>query len=77
MPQPPFGAKDQLEIASLGTEFALTEIIGAGAGYWLDSKLGTLPWCLLGGFALGFAIGMWRVIRVAKTANREGNHGRS
>ena len=81
MAQRPFGAQDQLEIASLGTEFALTEMIGAGAGYWIDGKLGTLPWCLLGGVVIGFALGMWRVIRAAKAANKDlkkvDKHGRS
>ena len=71
MPTGPFGAHDQLEIASLGTEFALTEILGAAAGYWLDIKLGTLPWCLLGGVAVGFALGLWRVISATKRANKD------
>ena len=77
MPKHLFGAQDQLQIASLGTEFALTEILGAVAGYWLDRKLGTLPWCLVGGVVVGFALGLWRVIDVAHHANKEGKHGRS
>ena len=81
MPKRPFGAQDQLQIASLGTEFALTEILGAAAGYWLDTKLGTLPWCLVGGVVLGFALGMWRVISAAKWAKKDlkqvDKHGRS
>ena len=77
MPKHLFGAQDQLQIASLGTEFALTEILGAVAGYWLDKKLGTLPWCLVGGVFLGFALGLWRVIDVARAANKEGKDGRS
>ena len=68
MSSKPFGPQDQLQIASLGTEFALTEIIGAAAGYWLDKKLGTLPWCLLVGVVLGFALGLSRVIQAAKQA---------
>ena len=76
MPLRPFGAQDQLEIASLGTEFALTEILGAAAGYWIDTKLGTLPWCLVGGVLVGFALGLWRIIDVARAANKKKN-GRS
>ena len=76
MPQRPFGAQDQLEIASLGTEFALTEIIGAAAGYFLDKKLGTLPWCLVGGVLVGFAVGLGRIIGVARAASKKKN-GRS
>ena len=76
MPQRPFGAQDQLEIASLGTEFALTELLGAAAGYWLDTKLGTLPWCLVGGVLVGFAVGLVRIVGVARAASKKKN-GRS
>lgn len=77
MPNGPFAPKDQMEILSLGTEFALTEMLGAAAGYWLDNKLGTLPWCLVGGVIVGFALGFWRVVAAAKATNQEGKHGRS
>ena len=65
----PFGPQDQLQIASLGTEFALTEILGAAAGYWLDKKLGTLPWCVVGGVCIGFALGLMRVVQAAKQSS--------
>ena len=68
----PFGPQDQLQIASLGTEFALTEIIGAAAGYWLDRKFGTLPWCLLGGVVTGFALGMMLVVQASKQVAKNG-----
>ena len=77
MPQGPFSAKDQLEITSLGMEFALMEIVGVVSGHWLDIKFGTSPWCLLGGALLGFALGMWRIISAAKRTNKEGKNGRS
>ncbi len=70
MPQKTFGPQDQLQIASLGTEFALTEILGAAAGYWLDVKWGTLPWCLVGGVIVGFALGLARVLQAARQANK-------
>jgi len=66
MPLGPFSAKDYGEITSLGTEFALSEIVGAAAGYFLDRKLGTLPWCLLGGVLLGFCLGLYRIVTAAK-----------
>ena len=70
MPKP-FGAKDQLEITSLGTQFALCVIIGAAAGYWLDVKFATLPWCLVGGTMAGFAGGLGLVIGAARKANKK------
>ena len=81
MAHKPFGPQDQLQIASLGTEFALTEIIGAAVGYWLDKKFGTLPWCLLGGVLAGFALGLARIVQTAKQAGKdfkqENKNGRS
>lgn len=68
MPYQPFGPQDQLEIASLGTEFALTEIIGAAGGYWFDVKFGTLPWGTVIGVMLGFALGFMRILQAAKEA---------
>ena len=67
----PFSAKDHLEIASLGTEIALAEIIGVAGGYWLDTKLGIYPWCSLGGALLGFVLGMIRLIQAAKQADKK------
>ncbi len=71
MDRKPFGPQDQLQIASLGTEFALWEILGAGAGYWLDKKLGTLPWCLVGGVLVGFVGILMRVWQVSKQARTQ------
>lgn len=71
MPIGPFSAKDHLEITSLGTEFALLVILGTAAGWWLDNKWGTLPWCLLGGVLIGFACGLARIICAAKAAPKE------
>lgn len=68
----PFGPQDQLQITSLGMEFALTEIIGAAAGYWLDKKFGTLPWCFLGGVLAGFALGMTFIVQAAKQISKNG-----
>lgn len=65
----PFSGKDAGDITSLGMEFALSEILGALGGYWLDKKYGTLPWCLLGGVLLGFCVGLYRIITAAKAQN--------
>jgi len=37
----------------LGTTLAGTVLAGLGVGYWLDGRLGTPPWFLLGGGTLG------------------------
>jgi ATP synthase protein I len=50
--------------------FAL--VIGFGAGYWLDSTLGTKPWLMFVGFFLGLAAGVLNVYRVMQLANDKG-----
>lgn len=46
------------EFAGVGLQFAVTIVVFAFAGIWLDKRLGTSPWLLivlvLGGSALGF-----------------------
>ena len=71
-----FGSRDHLEIVSLGTEFALIEIFFVSVGYWLDTKFGTLPGCLLAGACIGFALGFTHIISIAREANKK-KHGRS
>ena len=78
MAQKPFGPQDQLQIASLGTEFALYEILGVALGYFLDKKWGTLPWCIVAGVLVGFACGLARIVQAAKQAGKAGKKdGRS
>ena len=62
----PFSKQDHLQISSLGMEFAVAEILGAGIGFWLDRKWGTTPWFLLIGVASGFALGFYIICRAAK-----------
>ena len=71
-----FGAKDQLQILSLGTEFALIEILFVGIGYWFDTRFDTLPWCLVAGMYIGFALGITHIVSIAREANKKKN-GRS
>src|SRR5688572_2098523 len=59
------------EFAGLGIQFAVTIVIFAFAGIWLDRRLGASPWfviiMVLGGAGLGF----WTMYRAAtKKARR-------
>jgi ATP synthase protein I len=40
---------------AIGIQFAASIVIGFGAGYWIDGKLGTKPWGSLVGLLLGAA----------------------
>ena len=67
----PFTKKDHVKITTLGLEFAVSEILGAYAGYWLDGKLGTSPWGLIAGVWAGFGLGFYQILRAAKAMQAE------
>ncbi len=67
----PFTKQDHLEITTLGMEFAVSEILCAGAGYWLDQRWGTAPWCLVAGAAAGFALGLYQILRAARQMTQD------
>ena len=48
--------------AQIGLELAVSVLLGFWAGYWLDGKLGTSPWLMLGCSAGGMAAGFYLVI---------------
>lgn len=49
--------------AQIGLELAAAVMLGFWAGYWLDARLGTSPWLMLGGAAGGMGAGFYLVIR--------------
>jgi hypothetical protein len=52
-------------LAGIGFEF-IAAVGGMGAiGWWLDRMLGTAPWMMIGGFGLGFATGLFLMLRAA------------
>jgi F0F1-type ATP synthase assembly protein I len=57
--------KDFGPFLSMGVQLAAGVIVFFFIGYWLDGKLGTSPWCALGGAALGAAGGLIKFIREA------------
>jgi ATP synthase protein I len=44
-----------------GLTWALSVLLFFGAGWWLDTKLGTAPWLALGGAFLGGAAGFYHL----------------
>jgi F0F1-type ATP synthase assembly protein I len=47
----------------LGSSLAALVLVGLGAGYWLDGRLGTRPWLLLLGGVLGIAMALLELYR--------------
>jgi ATP synthase protein I len=57
------------QLSTIGISFVLALVLGFGAGYWLDTTLGTRPWLSFIGFFLGLAAGILNVYRVMKLSN--------
>lgn len=51
-------------MAGVGFNFVASLLLFGAAGWGLDWWLGWSPWGLIAGFALGFALGLWQLIRV-------------
>ena len=66
-----FSKKEHAQITTLGTEFAVAEMLGAGFGFWLDSKWGTSPWLLIIGAIGGFLLGFYMILRAAKQMEKQ------
>ena len=67
----PFSKQDHVEITTLGTEFAVAEILGTAVGFLLDNKWGTTPWLLIAGAIVGFGVGFYIILRAAKQYPRQ------
>jgi F0F1-type ATP synthase assembly protein I len=52
-------------MTGLGLEFIAAVAVIGGIGWWADKRFGTLPWLTLVGAALGFAVGLWTVVKAA------------
>jgi F0F1-type ATP synthase assembly protein I len=44
--------------------------LGVGLGYWLDGKLGTSPWCLLGGAGLGIVTAFYHLFKTVRASKQ-------
>jgi F0F1-type ATP synthase assembly protein I len=53
----------------LGLRFALAVALCAGGGYWLDTKLNTIPLFLIVGLILGATSGLVTIYRAVYPAN--------
>jgi F0F1-type ATP synthase assembly protein I len=56
------------KLTGLGVEFIAAVAVMGGVGWWADYKLGTEPAFILVGVGVGFAVGLWIIIRAAKQA---------
>jgi ATP synthase protein I len=69
-PREPSAWKALGELSSIGMTLVLATVIGMAGGYYADRWLGTSPWLLLLGLALGIAAGFVSMYRSVKAAER-------
>lgn len=59
------------DLMGAGMQFAASIILFLLLGMWLDRTLGTAPWLLVAGAALGGVAGFWAMYRNLVVAPRE------
>lgn len=69
-------AKRQPDANVQAGQLVLSQLVGCPlgggiVGWLLDRWLGTRPWLLLVFLFLGFAVGVWNVIRISNNAQRQ------
>lgn len=62
--------REKLAVAGAGLELAVGICLFAGIGYAIDHWLNTLPWATLVGAMLGFAAGLYLLIKSVARLNR-------
>lgn len=55
------------------TTIALEMVLPGVLGLWIDQQCGTKMLFLLLGLILGFSAGLWQLVKLAKSAGRDGN----
>ena len=57
------------QLSTIGLAFVFALMLGFGAGFWIDTRLGTKPWGSLLGFAAGLAAGVLNVVRTMQVVS--------
>lgn len=64
-------AADVGPFLTLGIQLAVAVVAFFFLGRWLDEKLGTAPWLMIGGLFLGSAGGLVQFFRTASTLGKK------
>jgi F0F1-type ATP synthase assembly protein I len=67
-PKPKASSEDEdlsgwFRMTGLGVEFMVAVALMGAIGWWADGRFDTKPWLTLAGVVVGFAVGLWTVIR--------------
>jgi ATP synthase protein I len=69
-------ARRQPDVSYQAGQLVLSQLVGCPlgggiVGWLLDRWFGTRPWLMLVFLFLGFAVGVWNVIRISNSASRK------
>ena len=53
------------QITTIGLEMSLPAL----GGNWLDDRWGTSPWLVCIGAVIGFGVGMWHLLKLARQSD--------
>jgi F0F1-type ATP synthase assembly protein I len=62
-------------VGGLGFTLGLMTAAGAGVGYYLDQRWGTVPWLTLAGTLCGMGAGFFEVVSVIRRLGDGGTRG--
>lgn len=74
---PKAGMNAYLRYTGIGFQFLAMLGVPGALGYWLDTRLGTMPWLLLTGSLLGGAAAMIVVVREVLRAEEAEKRGKT
>jgi len=57
-------------MAGLGFQFAISVVLCAFVGNWIDKKSGSGPWGVIVGSVIGFVAGLYALLKAAKREDR-------
>jgi F0F1-type ATP synthase assembly protein I len=60
-----------IRYSGVGLELAGATAGLALVGYWIDTKFGTSPWGIIGGFFIGIVGGLYNMVKESLAAARE------
>ncbi len=64
------GSKEEtfgfLSVANIGLEMGGVILVMTLIGWWIDGKLGSSPWCLIAGVAIGLTGSLYKIFKASQ-----------
>ena len=54
------------KVMRIGADFVTTVLAGLGLGWFVDTQMGSAPWCLISFLVVGSVIAFWNLIRATE-----------